>query len=347
MMASASNFGGLWDVPVIAAPMAGGPSTADLIVAVGEAGGFGFVAGGYKTASDLDEQIRAVRERTSRPFGVNLFVPGAATRNADAVTEYERELAPEAARLGVELGDPKWDDDEWDAKLGIVAAAAPSMCSFTFGCPDRRDIEALRRRGIAVVVTVTDPTEADVAAAAGADAVCAQGVEAGAHRGAFHDEAVDKLLSTIDLVSAIHSHSALPVIAAGGIAHPGDARAALDAGAVAVQAGTAFLRTDESGASPLHKAALVDSSFRATELTRAFTGRRARGLRNRFMRDHADAPSAYPEIHHLTRPLRAAAVRQSDADATSLWAGTGHRHARTGPAAAVVEWLASESGPAQ
>jgi nitronate monooxygenase len=339
-MTSDSGLGDLWKRPVIAAPMAGGPSTVDLVVAVGDAGGFGFLAAGYKAASDLDAEMRALRERTTRPFGVNVFVPGSATRNADAVTAYARELAPEAASLGVELGEPRWDDDEWEAKLEVVAAAAPALCSFTFGCPDGRDIEGLRRRGVAVVLTVTSAREADAAAAAGADAVCAQGAEAGAHRGAFDDEADDELLSTIDLVRTIRSRSDLPVIAAGGIAQPGDVRAALDAGAVAVQVGTAFLRTDESGASPLHKAALVDPAFATTELTRAFTGRRARGLRNRFMRDHGTAPSAYPEIHHLTRPLRAAAVRQSDGDATSLWAGTGHRHARTGPAAAVVEWLA-------
>src|SRR5262249_59867956 len=106
-------------------------------------------------AFDLDAELHALRERTTRPFGVNLFVPGSATRNADAVTAYARELAPEAARLGVELGEPRWEDDEWDAKLAIVSAAAPAMCSFTFGCPGRRDVAALRRRGVAVVVTVT------------------------------------------------------------------------------------------------------------------------------------------------------------------------------------------------
>ena len=340
-MTSAVDFRGLFDVPVVAAPMAGGPSTVDLVAAVGEAGGFGFVAGGYKTASELDAELRAVGSRTSRPFGVNLFVPGTPTRDADAVDEYARELAPEAARLGVDLGPPTWDDDGWDAKLDVVAAAAPAMCSFTFGCPDRRRVDDLRRRGIAAVVTVTSPVEADAAASAGADALCAQGAEAGAHRGAFDDvDDDDELLSTVDLVAAIRSRSPLPVIAAGGIARPEDVRAALAAGAAAVQVGTALLRADESGASALHKAALVDPAFSATELTRAFTGRRARGLQNRFMREHHGAPSAYPEIHHVTRPLRAVAVRRSDANATNLWAGTGHRHARTGPAARIVEWLA-------
>lgn len=340
-MTSAAPFGDLWDRPVIAAPMAGGPSTVDLVAAVSAAGGFAFVAGGYETAADLEVQLRAVSARTDRQFGVNLFVPGTAAADRAAIDAYARELAPEAARLNVELGTPRWDDDEWDAKLDVVAAAAPAMCSFTFGCPDRRDVARLRDRGVTVVVTVTNPTEAELAAAAGADGLCAQGIEAGAHRGTFDDTADDAGLPLLDLVTLLRSQSHLPVIAAGGISQPDDARAALAAGAAAVQVGTAFLRAAESGASELHKAALVDPRFEATELTRAFTGRRARGLQNRFVREHAEAPSAYPEIHHLTRPLRAAAVRQGDAGATSLWAGTGHRHARSAPAAAIVEWLAS------
>jgi len=340
-MASAVSFRGLWDRPVIAAPMAGGPSTVDLIVAVADAGGFAFVAAGYKTATDVDAELRAVRARTTRPFGVNIFVPGRATRDPDAVAAYALELAPEAARLDVELGTPRWEDDGWEAKLDVVTSAAPALCSFTFGCPDRSDVGRLQDRGIVVVATVTNAAEARRAEAAGADVVCAQGFEAGAHRGSFDDEGDDDQLSTLDLVASVRAVSRLPVIAAGGVAGPDDVRAAIDAGAVAVQAGTAFLRTEESGASSLHKSALVDPAFGTTELTRAFTGRRARGLRNRFVRGHCDAPSAYPEIHHLTRPLRAAAVRQSDADATNLWAGTGHRQARTGPAGAVVAWLAS------
>jgi nitronate monooxygenase len=336
-----ASFGDLWPQPVLAAPMAGGPSTVDLVVAVAAAGGFGFVAGGYKSAADLDAEVRAVRARTARPFGVNLFLAGAPTRDPAALTAYARELAPEAERLGVELGAPVWDDDAFAAKLDVVFEAAPAVCSFTFGCPDGRHVDALRQRGTIVMSTVTSPAEAGAAATVGADVLCAQGIEAGAHRGAFDDNAPDEQLATLDLVAAIRARTDVPVVAAGGIAQPADVQAALAAGAAAVQVGTAFLRADESGASPMHQAALVDPAFSGTELTRAFTGRRARGLRNRFMREHQHAPSAYPEIHYLTRPLRAAAVRRADAGATNLWAGTGHRHARTGPAGAIVEWLAS------
>jgi nitronate monooxygenase len=341
MMRRPVAFDDLWEVPVVAAPMAGGPTTPDLVVAVSDAGGFAFLAAGYRPAADVEAQVREVRDRTSRPFGVNLFVPGAPTRDPSSVDTYARELGPEAARLGAELGRPRWDDDEWDAKLEVVLDAAPAVCSVAFGCPERRVVDALHQRGTAVVVTVTNDAEAEVAVSAGADAVCAQGIEAGAHRSTFDDVGADEQLPVLELVAAIRATTDVPVIAAGGMARPHDVHAALAAGVVAVQVGTAFLRCDESGASALHQAALVDPAFAETALTRAFTGRRARGLVNRFVRDHTDAPSAYPEVHHLTRPLRSASVARGDPAATNLWAGVNHRHARTGPAAAIVEWLAS------
>jgi nitronate monooxygenase len=330
----------VWDSPILVAPMGGGPSTPDLVVAASEAGAFGFLAAAYKTPAEVEAQITEVRARTSRPFGVNVFVPGAPTKFPSELTDYARELEPEAARLDVVLGDPVWDDDHWQAKTDLLVDAAPAVCSFAFGCPDRRLVEALQRRGTTVMVTVTTATEADAAIAAGVDVLCAQGIEAGAHRGTFtDDDAADDRFPTLDLVAALRGRTDAPVVAAGGIARPPDVAAAFAAGATAVQAGTAFLRCSESAASELHKSALVDPAFSATALTRAFTGRRARGLENRFMRDHPRAPVAYPEVHHLTRPLRATAVQRSDAGSTNLWAGTGHAHARSGSAAGIIDWL--------
>ena len=331
---------GLSESPIVVAPMGGGPSTPNLVVAAANAGALAFLAAGYKTPAEVESQLREVRGRTDAPFGVNLFVPGAPTANSSRVADYARELEPEAARLGVELGTPVWEDDHWSAKVEVLLEASPAVCSFTFGCPDPSIVDAMKQRGIVVMVTVTNVEEAEHAIAAGADALCAQGIEAGAHRGAFVDEADDPQLRTIDLVRALRSRTSIPLVATGGIALPDEVSAALAVGAGAVQAGTAFLRCDESGASALHKAALVDPAFESTALTRAFTGRRARGLLNRFIKDHADAPTAYPEIHHLTRPLRAAAVQQADTESAHLWAGTGHRHARTGSAATIIDWLA-------
>ena len=336
------RLAGLWDRSIVVAPMGGGPSTPALVAAAGEAGAFGFLAAAYKSPSEVEAEIAEVRRRTSRPFGVNVFVPGAPTQHPEHLAAYAEELAAEADALCVELGPASWDDDQWRAKVELVLDLAPPVCSFTFGCPAASLIAALQQRGTAVVVTVTNVAEARMAVEAGADGVCAQGIEAGAHRGSFVDhEATDPGLGTLELVEAVRRQVDVPILAAGGIALPEHVAGVLAAGAAAVQAGTAFLRCTESGAHPLHKAALVDPALDTTAFTRSFSGRRARGLANRFMRDHPNAPVAYPEVNNLTRPLRAAAVQRSDTGTTSLWAGTGHRHARDDSAAEIVEWLTS------
>jgi nitronate monooxygenase len=222
----------------------------------------------------------------------------------------------------------------------LLVDTVPAVVSFTFGCPPPHIVQALQQRGCLVMVTVTSATEAATAVDAGAQLVCAQGIEAGAHRSTFDDAAPDDELSTFDLVAAIQSRVDVPVVAAGGIATPDGVRGALTAGAVAVQVGTAFLRCAEAGTNAVHRAALVDGQRTVTTMTRAFTGRRARGLVNDFIRRHGDAPSAYPEIHHATRPLRVAAAATGDAERLHLWAGTGFRHAREQPAGDVVGWLA-------
>lgn len=328
--------------PVVVAPMGGGPSTPTLVVASARAGALAFLAGAYKPADRVAAEIAEVRAATSLPFGVNLFVPGAPTRDTEGLDRHLRALQAEADAVGVALGDASWDDDGWDAKIEVVTDAAPAVVSFTFGVPPAPVVEALHRRGADVVVTVTSAAEATAAADCGADAVCAQGVEAGAHRGSFADEAAPTGgLATLDLVASVRGATRLPILAAGGIAGPDDVAAALAAGATAVQAGTAFLRCDESGAHPVHQAALVDARFTRTAFTRSFSGRHARGLVNRFVLTYGGAPWAYPEINNATRPLRAAAASRGDPHGMSLWAGTGHASARAGPARDIVEWLAS------
>jgi nitronate monooxygenase len=322
--------------------MAGGPTTVELVAAASKAGALAFVAGAYKSAVELATEVRAVSIRAGGPLGVNVFVPGRPIADPSPVTRYAGEIEADARRLGVALGPASWDDDDWNAKVELLTEVAPAVASFAFGCPPRAVIEALQRRGSTVMVTVTSVVEADVAIASGAALLCAQGIEAGAHRGCFDDTAPDDELGTLRLVRAIASRHRVPVVAAGGIGTPRDVRAALAAGAVAVQAGTAFLRSDEAGTSPTHRAALADPRFTTTALTRAFTGRRARGLLNRFMTLHPSAPTAFPEIHHLMKPLRLAASRAGDAERTNLWAGTGYRHSRQAPAGDIVQWLASE-----
>lgn len=323
--------------PIVQAPMGGGPSTPALAAAVSQAGGLGFLAAAYKPVEGLREDVRALRERTTAPFGVNVFVPSETVAEAAVIERYATSLQGEAERHGVRLGAPRHDDDGWHDKLQLVADERVPVVSFSFGCPPPDVIEGLRRRGAAVWVTVTHPREATVAARAGADALVVQGVEAGAHRGSFDDQSPGQigLLALLQLVAAAVD---TPLVATGGLATERAVAAVLAAGAGAAQLGTAFMLTPEAGTSSAHRQAL--GGDHETALTRAFTGRTARSLVNRFLREHsAEAPSAYPEIHHLTAPLRAAARTRGDADALHLWAGEAHSLAEEVPAGELVRRL--------
>ncbi|WP_306365776.1 nitronate monooxygenase [Nocardiopsis sp. CC223A] len=330
--------------PLVQAPMAGGASTPELVAAVARAGGLGFLAAGYLAPERVEEQVALVRGRGVTAFGVNVFVPGPAGDPA-AVRDYRGELDAEAERYGTAPGAPVHDDDAWDAKIDLLERLEVPVVGFTFGCPDGNVLRRLQEAGAAVVVTVTSVDEALLAVARGADGLCAQGVEAGGHRAAF-DPTLGGELPTVELVAALAEAVEVPVIGAGGIMTGGEAAAVLGAGAAAVQLGTAFLRCPESGAQPAHKLALTDPGFTETTLTWAFTGRPARGLVNRFVTEHPKAPYAYPELHHMTRPLRAAAARAADTGGMALWAGTGFRSATDDPAAEVVERLRREAAQA-
>ncbi|BCJ27643.1 nitronate monooxygenase [Actinocatenispora sera] len=322
--------------PVVQAPMAGGATTPELVTAVGKAGGLGMLAAGYLPTAGLAEQIATVRD-VGVPFGVNLFVPTPDTADPDAVDAYRRRLEPAAARLGTELGVPGWTDDEYEAKLDLLAAVGVPVVTFTFGLPTEQDVIALRRAGTEVGVTVNSPAEAVAADRVGADFVVAQGIEAGGHRGGWLGGEQFGLLSLIRL---IRSTVDIKVIAAGGIADAVGVRAALAAGALAAYAGTAFLRCPEAGTPEPYRDALVAPEFAETRLTRAYTGRWARGLANRFMAEQERyAPEAYPQLHGLTRPLRAAATAAGDTDVMAMWAGQSHALATDEPAAKVLHAL--------
>ncbi|QCK83097.1 nitronate monooxygenase [Geobacillus kaustophilus NBRC 102445] len=331
-------------IPIIQAPMAGGVSTPKLAAAVSNAGGLGFLAGGYKTAEAMRKEIHKLRTLTDRPFGVNVFVPGDKTVDEKALERYRAVLESEAERLGASVGEPKWDDDDWEAKFDVLLEERVPVVSFTFGCPDKEVIAALQKAGSFVMVTVTSREEACMAAEAGANALCVQGEEAGGHRASFgNDPKKDGALELFPLLARVRAAVRVPLAAAGGIMDGRGIAAALKAGASVVQLGTAFLRCPESGAHPLHKQALADPRFVETAVTRAFTGRPARGLVNRFMAEYrALAPAAYPHVHHMTKPLRAASAKAGDPEGMSLWAGTGYRLARELPAAELVEELKRE-----
>lgn len=324
--------------------MAGGPSTPALAAAVANAGGLGVVAGGYLSADALSQALTATRALTPGPLGVNLFVPSTPGDPA-AITRYAEQLRPEADRLGVALGEPRWEDDAYEAKLGVAFAAAPQLVSFTFGCPSSEVIDRLHTAGSEVAVTVTSTDEAGQAQAVGADVLIAQGTEAGGHQGGF-DDAEPNRTPLLRLLAELRETTALPLIGTGGVMDNAGLAAVLRAGAVAAQIGTALLCTPEAGTSAVHRRALLDGLFDDTVITRAYSGRYARGLRNRFAREHPDAPRGYPEVHHLTRPLRVAAATAGDPDVPNLWAGTRWRQLARRSAAEVVTAIARGAPPA-
>lgn len=351
-MSSAPN--GLFVYPIVQAPMAGGASCPPLAAAVCEAGGLGFLAGGYKTADGMYQEIKRLRALTRRPFGVNLFMPQASAVDPAALEVYRGQLAGEASWYEISLAEEDLlgtCDDGYDAKLAILIEDPVPVVSFTFGLPSPAAFTCLRKVGTYTIATVTSVEEARAAQSAGADAVCVQGMEAGGHQGTHRDDPqADGTagVGLLALVAQVREAVALPIIAAGGLMRGSQIAAMLAAGAEAAQLGTAFLACPESGADPLHKKALTDPLFVRTELTRAFSGRPARGLVNRFMREHGPyAPAAYPQVHHLTSPLRKAAAAAGDPQGMALWAGQGHRLARAMPAGELVEVLAAELAAAQ
>lgn len=328
------------DKPVIVAPMAGGPTTPELAAAGSNAGGLGFLAAGYLTAEVLAERISAARALTTGPLGVNLFVVRASAARPEAIRQYARELAGESERYGVDLGDARFDDDQWAAKLEVVLDLAPEVVSFTFGLPDAADCARLSAAGITTVATVTTLAEAELAVDRGVDAVAVQGPEAGGHRGTLDPEVTPPTQPLDQLLHATSVALDVPVIAAGGLMTAVDVADVLVGGAVAAQLGTAFLLADEAGSTPVHRAALRDPQFTETVVTRCFSGRYARGLRNRFIDEHdGQAPLGYPEVHYLTSPVRAASVRAGDPHAANVWAGTGFRQATTGSVADIMAAL--------
>lgn len=322
--------------PIVGAPMAGGPSTPKLVAAVTNAGGMGFLAGGYKSPQQLADQITTTRGLTSGAIGVNLFVVAPNGVRKEDLEAYRQELKYYADRYGVEVGAPRWDDDDWSGKLEVVRDLRPEVVSFTFDCPEAAVLHELNQLGICTAVSVTSEAEARLAAGRGARILIVQGPDAGGHRATFDPAAEPGSEPLPELVHAIRRSVDLPLIAGGGISTREQGRMVLTAGATAVQIGTALLLAEEAGTNQAHRSALQDPAFTETKVTRAFTGRPARGLRNRFMDDHDRSGHAYPQIHYMTAPLRAAAAANNDLQGLHLWAGTGYRSIRTGPAAGII-----------
>jgi len=329
-------------IPVIAAPMAGGPTTPGLVIAASDAGGLGFLAAGYKTPEDVAEQIQAVRRHTDT-FGVNLFAPHPVPVDPAAFAAYRERIGPDAERFGADVPqEPREDDDAWAAQLDLLVADPVELVSFTFGIPTTRDIKRLKDAGTRTAQTVTAIDEALAAEQAGVDLLVVQGPGAGGHSGTLTPARIPPDRPLGDLVSAISRATSLPLIAAGGIMTGADARAALDHGASAVAVGTALLLAPEAGTSTAHRAALLGPDRGPTVITRAFSGRPARAIPNAFLTAHHEhAPSGYPAVHHLTSPMRRAAGAAGDPEHVNLWAGTGYRRTTERPAADTLRDIAA------
>ncbi|MDY6811079.1 MAG: nitronate monooxygenase [Actinomycetota bacterium] len=344
-------------LPVICAPMAGGPTTPALVAAVGRTGGLGMLAAGYLTAETLEDLVADVESRGPWPYGVNLFLsgvdgfagPDGAQRRA-AVEAYRRTLAVEASRHDVDVGEPRFTDEAVEEKLEVLARHRPALVSVTFGDPGAALVDRVHTDiGVPVAVTVTSVAEARAAVRSGADALIAQGIEAGGHRGLWFDDPSSAVggpaTPTAELVRVIGADAAtgaVPIVASGGVSDGAGIRSMLASGAVGAQLGTAFLCADEAGTGSAHRQALLDRTYRDTVVTRAFSGRSARSLRNGFATRHPDAPAVYPQVHHMTKPIRAAAATSGVADDINLWAGSGWRSVAAGPAAELVARLAAE-----
>ncbi|MFN3483094.1 NAD(P)H-dependent flavin oxidoreductase [Rhabdaerophilum calidifontis] len=326
------------EIPIIQGPMLGA-STPAMAIAASTAGAIGAIGAAGLAPAALGQTIGEIREAVGdKPFIVNLFVLDPAAPDPAEVSRAMAALAPWRAELGLpEQAIPnKWAED-FAAQFAVLVETAPPVASFTFGILSAEQCARLKARGTRVVGTATTLAEARAWAAIGADAICASGFESGGHRGTFLRPVEESLVGTLSLVSAVRAQLGLPVIAAGGIADGASIAAVLALGAEAAQMGTAFLLAEESAVSAPWRAALAGQDCDSSRLTRAFSGRYARGIENRFMREMAGAEiPVYPIQNALTQELRAAAARAGRADMLSLWAGQGVHALRPGRTADLI-----------
>ena len=332
-------------LPIILAPMAGGPGTPELAAAVTNAGGLGSLGVAYLTPDQIREEIRRTRALTPGPINVNAFAGGVEPMTRDPapalllMSEIHAELALPAPAL------PPLPPNPFERQIEVAIESRVPVFSFTFGIPPPEAMAWLRASKIVTIGTATTVEEARMLEEAGVDAVVAQGAEAGAHRGTFTVRAEEALSPTMSLVRDVVAHVKVPVIASGGIMTGAEIADALRAGAEAVQLGTAFLACPEAGTSRAYREALLGATGDPTVITRAFSGRAARGIRNAFIdrvgeREELILP--FPLQNALTRPMRTAAAQRGNADYLSLWAGRGVARIRSMPAGDLVALLAEE-----
>ncbi|HEY8571936.1 NAD(P)H-dependent flavin oxidoreductase [Phenylobacterium sp.] len=338
-------------IPIVQAPMAGA-SSPEMALAVSRAGGLGSVAAAAFTPDDIATAATLVRGGTDAPFNMNLLVNSSpAPESVDLDSALER-LKPWYDELGAPLPErPNRFAIDFDAQFDALLKARPAVASFAFEMISSERVRALQAAGSYVVGTANTVAEAKAWAQVGADGICAQGMEAGGHRGNFITGIEESLVGTMALLATVRQAVDLPVIAAGGIMDGKAVAAVLAMGADAAQMGSAFLLADQAIVSPLHREAIRQAPDDPTGLTRAFSGRYARGLENRFMREmraiEDDLP-AYPVQNRLTQPLRSAAEKAGNPEMMSLWAGQAIKLAEAGDAGELVtRWWAEAKDAAR
>ncbi|NEI70231.1 nitronate monooxygenase [Rhizobium lusitanum] len=333
--------------PLIVAPMAGGPSSVELVAAASSAGALGAMGGAYSNAAAIEAFAVQVRQRTDKPFSINLFIPHSipevasdrVDRAVEATARYRQEL---------ELPSPQLEapyEEDFDAQFEAVLGLRPACFSFVFGLLPAEHVRAAKKAGIPLIGTATTLDEARALEESGVDAVTLQGFEAGGHRGIFDARAADPEIGLRDLLAQCVGTIRVPLIAAGGIMTAGGIRAALQAGAQAVQMGTAFLACAEAGTSAPYRRKLLETPERRTRTTRAFSGRFARGIENRFMDEMDGKPEGilpFPAQNKFTRDMRGASTAKGSPDFLSLWSGTGRGELWQGSAAALIDRLFAE-----
>lgn len=332
--------------PIIQAPLAGGGDTPDLVSAVSNAGGLGFIGAAYLTPEQIQSSAAAVRARTSRPFGINLFAPLPVSGSPRIPKSMIARLGPYFAELGIPAPtSAPSSTTRFDEQLSASLETGASCFSFTFGLLSSDVVAKIKAREMFLIGTATTVEEAVQLEKLGANAIVTQGSEAGGHRGTFATNFAQGMIGTMALVPQVANAVRVPVIASGGIMDGRGIVAALALGAQAVQMGTAFLTCEEAGVPDVYKAAILKAREDQTRITRAFSGRPARGIVNRFMTEmeqYEDSVPDFPIQNSLTRPLRTAAAKQGHAELLSLWAGQGVRLARRQSAAELIERLTRE-----
>jgi nitronate monooxygenase len=333
------------ELPIVQAPMAGAQGS-DMAVAVCEAGALGSLPCAMLSVDDMKRELESIRARTPKPFNVNFFVHTPPAPDAARESAWRALLAPYYKELGVDpasIAAGRAREPFTAAYADALEPFKPAVVSFHFGLPSAELMSRVKGWGSKVMATATTVDEARWLEAHGVDVVIAQGLEAGGHRGMFLTDDITTQLGTFALLPQVVRAVKLPVVAAGGIVDAPGVAAALSLGAAGVQPGTAFLLCREATTNALQRAALKSEASRHTALTNVFSGRPARGIVNRAVRELgpiSDAAPAFPAAATAIAPLRAKAEAAGSGDFTSLWSGQNATGCREGPAADVVRALA-------